>query len=78
MVSHALLCYFRFDIGEIIAQERVDIQADETLPELYVKLAKTGASILAGMIGKLPEVLSSSRSQERIGITYGNLYLLLY
>ncbi|XP_032670483.1 methionyl-tRNA formyltransferase, mitochondrial [Odontomachus brunneus] len=60
----------KFDIGEIITQERVNIQANETLPELYVKLAKTGANVLVSMIEKLPEVLLSSRPQERIGITY--------
>lgn len=36
-----------------------------------------GANILANVIGKLPQVLSLSRPQEKIGITYGNFYCLL-
>lgn len=74
-VLYALICYFRFDIGEIIAQAKVDILADETLPELYAELAKTGADVLVDVIGKLPKILSLSKPQERIGITYGNLSL---
>jgi methionyl-tRNA formyltransferase len=66
--------YSRFDIGDIVMQEKVNIHADETLPELYTKLAKTGANILVDVIRKLPHVLSSSRPQETIGITYGNLF----
>ncbi|KAH0947974.1 hypothetical protein HN011_006990 [Eciton burchellii] len=60
----------KFDIGDIVMQEKVNIHADETLPELYTKLAKTGANILVDVIRKLPHVLSSSRPQETIGITY--------
>lgn len=74
-----MLC--RFDIGEIVAQEKLNIHADETLPELHVKLAKMGANILVDVIGKLPQILSSSRPQEKIGITYGNItvfYLSFY
>ncbi|EFN79099.1 Methionyl-tRNA formyltransferase, mitochondrial [Harpegnathos saltator] len=59
----------KFDIGEIIAQERTDIHADETLPEVYAKLAKIGADVLVDVVRKLPEI-SSLRPQERIGITY--------
>lgn len=69
--SSLFYCYYRFDIGEIVAQEKVDIQAAETLPQLYAKLAKMGANVLIDVIGKLPQVLSSSRPQEKIGITYG-------
>lgn len=36
-----------------------------------------GANILVNVIGKLPQVLSLSRPQEKIGITYGNFYYLL-
>jgi len=75
--SSLFSCYCRFDIGEIVAQEKLDIHPDETLPELYVKLAKMGANILVNVIGKLPQVLSLSRPQEKIGITYGNFYYLL-
>ncbi|XP_014473705.1 PREDICTED: methionyl-tRNA formyltransferase, mitochondrial isoform X3 [Dinoponera quadriceps] len=60
----------KFDIGEVITQERINIHADETLPELHAKLARIGAKVLVSTIGKLPDILSSSRPQERIGITY--------
>ncbi|KAL6420003.1 hypothetical protein ACFW04_011017 [Cataglyphis niger] len=60
----------KFDIGEIVAQEKLDIHPDETLPELYVKLAKMGANMLVDVIRKLPQILSFSRPQEKIGITY--------
>lgn len=60
----------KFDIGEIVAQEKLDIHPDEILPELYVKLAKMGANILVDVIRKLPQILSFSRPQEKIGITY--------
>ncbi|XP_020294744.1 methionyl-tRNA formyltransferase, mitochondrial-like isoform X5 [Pseudomyrmex gracilis] len=60
----------KFDIGEIIIQEKVDIYPDETLPELYVKLAKVGANVLLCVIKQLPHILSLSKPQENIGITY--------
>ncbi|XP_077266069.1 methionyl-tRNA formyltransferase, mitochondrial isoform X2 [Temnothorax americanus] len=59
-----------FDTGDIVAQEKIDIHADETRPELNVKLAKLGANVLIDVIGKLPQVLSSSRPQGKVGITY--------
>ncbi|XP_011166430.2 methionyl-tRNA formyltransferase, mitochondrial [Solenopsis invicta] len=60
----------KFDTGDIVTQEKVDIHADETRPELDMKLAKLGANVLIDVIGKLPQVLSSSKSQEKSGITY--------
>ncbi|EZA61911.1 Methionyl-tRNA formyltransferase, mitochondrial [Ooceraea biroi] len=60
----------KFDIGDIVTQERLDIHADETLPELHAKLARMGANVLLDVIGKLPQVLSSARPQETAGITY--------
>lgn len=80
-ISLLFSCYCRFDIGEIVAQEKLDIHPDEILPELYVKLAKMGANILVDVIRKLPQILSFSRPQEKIGITYGNFtvfYLSFY
>ncbi|XP_071646363.1 methionyl-tRNA formyltransferase, mitochondrial isoform X1 [Temnothorax longispinosus] len=67
----------KFDTGDIVAQEKIDIHADETRPELNMKLAKLGANVLIDVIRKLPQVLSSSRPQGKVGITYGNLFLLL-
>ncbi|XP_072764719.1 methionyl-tRNA formyltransferase, mitochondrial isoform X2 [Anoplolepis gracilipes] len=60
----------KFDIGEIVVQKKLDIHPDETLPELHDKLAKMGANILIDVIGKLPKILSFSKSQEKTGITY--------
>lgn len=71
--GHSLLArYSRFDIGDVVRQEKLDIHADETLPELYGKLAGKGADVLVDVMGELPHVLASSRPQEEIGITYGN------
>ncbi|TGZ53431.1 Methionyl-tRNA formyltransferase, mitochondrial [Temnothorax longispinosus] len=60
----------KFDTGDIVAQEKIDIHADETRPELNMKLAKLGANVLIDVIRKLPQVLSSSRPQGKVGITY--------
>ncbi|XP_011865966.1 PREDICTED: methionyl-tRNA formyltransferase, mitochondrial isoform X2 [Vollenhovia emeryi] len=59
-----------FDTGDIVTQEKIDIHADETLPELKMKLAELGANVLIDAMGKLPQVLSSSRPQGKLGITY--------
>lgn len=72
--SSLSLCYCRFDIGDIVTQEKIDIHADETLPMLDMKLAKLGANALIDVIGKLPQVLSSSKPQGKLGITYGNFF----
>jgi len=42
-----------------------------------MKLAKLGANVLIDVIRKLPQILSSSKPQGKLGITYGNLLLLL-
>ncbi|KYN21043.1 Methionyl-tRNA formyltransferase, mitochondrial [Trachymyrmex cornetzi] len=60
----------KFDTGDIVTQEKIDIHADETRPELNMKLAKLGANVLIDVIGKLPQVLSSSRPQGKLGVTY--------
>ncbi|XP_071556094.1 methionyl-tRNA formyltransferase, mitochondrial isoform X1 [Temnothorax nylanderi] len=60
----------KFDTGDIVTQEKIDIHADETRPELNMKLAKLGANVLIDVIRKLPQVLSSSRPQGKVGITY--------
>ncbi|XP_011695587.1 PREDICTED: methionyl-tRNA formyltransferase, mitochondrial isoform X2 [Wasmannia auropunctata] len=62
----------KFDTGDIVTQEKIDIHADETSPELGMRLAKLGANVLIDVIGKLPQVLSSSRPQGKIGVTYVN------
>lgn len=62
---------FRFDIGEIIAQEQISITPDETLPELRAKLAKIGANLLVETIKKLPSILSNGRPQNETEATYG-------
>lgn len=62
---------YRFDIGDIIAQEETSIDLHETQPELYKKLALLGSKLLLKTMEKLPEVLSSSVRQNEDGITYG-------
>lgn len=72
MLTIYLLSFFRFDIGEIIAQEQTSIHPDETLPELRSKLAKIGANLLIETIKKLPSVLSNGRPQNEKEATYGS------
>ncbi|XP_035734439.1 methionyl-tRNA formyltransferase, mitochondrial-like [Vespa mandarinia] len=60
----------KFDIGEIIAQEQISINPDETLPELRAKLAKIGANLLVKTIEQLPLILSNGRPQNELEATY--------
>ncbi|XP_043285311.1 methionyl-tRNA formyltransferase, mitochondrial isoform X2 [Venturia canescens] len=60
----------KFDIGEILAQEEIPIHPDETMPELYTKLAKLGSDLLIKTVEKLPDVLHQGREQNSADATY--------
>lgn len=62
---------YRFDIGEIVTQERTEIHLHETLPELYSKLAKQGGNLIVHAIRKLPEILTHATPQDPTEVTYG-------
>lgn len=65
----------RFDVGSVLAQEKIDIQPDETYIELYEKLAKIGANALIDTITKLPDVLNTAKPQDEEKATYGGLQI---
>jgi len=60
----------KFDVGEILAQAETTIYPDETMPELYIKLATSGADLLIKTVEKLPGVLSTGRKQSEAEVTY--------
>ncbi|XP_024945331.1 methionyl-tRNA formyltransferase, mitochondrial isoform X2 [Cephus cinctus] len=53
----------KFDVGAIIAQQKVDIHPDETMPELYKKLSCMGADLLVSTVEQLPKVLTFGKPQ---------------
>ncbi|XP_053594412.1 methionyl-tRNA formyltransferase, mitochondrial isoform X1 [Microplitis demolitor] len=60
----------KFDIGDILAQQVVDIDPDETQPELYNKLSKIGADLLIETMKNLPDSLYSGKPQSEVNATY--------
>ncbi|XP_053997288.1 methionyl-tRNA formyltransferase, mitochondrial isoform X1 [Hylaeus anthracinus] len=60
----------KFDVGEIVLQEKINIGEHETLPELYARLAKLGATLLVNVLENLPQILQSARPQDEENVTY--------
>ncbi|CAL7940104.1 unnamed protein product [Xylocopa violacea] len=60
----------KFDIGEIILQKQINIDENETLPELTTKLAKLGANLLEKIFENLPSFLQSAKPQDDTNATY--------
>ncbi|XP_076749431.1 methionyl-tRNA formyltransferase, mitochondrial-like [Xylocopa sonorina] len=60
----------KFDVGEIVLQEQIAIDENETLPELNIKLAKLGANLLEKIFKNLPSFLQSAKPQDNINATY--------
>lgn len=54
-----------------MVQEETSIHPDETMPELYIKLANIGANLLIRTVEKLPGVLAHGREQSDAEATYG-------
>lgn len=65
------MLFIRFDIGSVIAQEKIVIDPDETYVELYEKLAILGANALTSTITQLPDVLNTAKPQLEDDVTYG-------
>lgn len=61
----------KFDIGEILAQEEVDISENTKMPELYIKLADVGAKLLVSCLENLTDRIRDAKPQPLDGITYG-------
>ncbi|XP_033214449.1 methionyl-tRNA formyltransferase, mitochondrial isoform X2 [Belonocnema kinseyi] len=63
----------RFDVGEVIAQEKTTVGPEETQPELYTKLARMGSKLLIKTVEKLPDVLCCGIPQSEESVTYGTV-----
>ena len=62
----------KFDVGEIVHQECVQIHADMKMKQLYTTLGKIGAENLVKTLESLPSSLSQAKPQPSTGVTYGN------
>ncbi|XP_063216946.1 methionyl-tRNA formyltransferase, mitochondrial isoform X3 [Bacillus rossius redtenbacheri] len=63
----------KFDIGDIVKQESCHIHRDETLPQLYGRLAALGAKVLVECLHDLPHCLTKAVPQPHGNSTYGYL-----
>ncbi|XP_012254108.2 methionyl-tRNA formyltransferase, mitochondrial [Athalia rosae] len=59
-----------FDIGEVLAQSKIEVRDDETMPELRTRMSQLGANLLLDTVRKLPNILESAKPQSNDGITY--------
>ncbi|XP_063216948.1 methionyl-tRNA formyltransferase, mitochondrial isoform X5 [Bacillus rossius redtenbacheri] len=60
----------KFDIGDIVKQESCHIHRDETLPQLYGRLAALGAKVLVECLHDLPHCLTKAVPQPHGNSTY--------
>ncbi|XP_076238450.1 methionyl-tRNA formyltransferase, mitochondrial isoform X2 [Calliopsis andreniformis] len=60
----------KFDIGDIVLQKQIDINENDTFPDLYIRLAKLGAELLGDTFNNLPELLASAKPQDNTNVTY--------
>ncbi|XP_063911518.1 methionyl-tRNA formyltransferase, mitochondrial-like isoform X1 [Zophobas morio] len=60
----------KFDVGEIVHQECVQIHADMKMKQLYTTLGKIGAENLVKTLESLPSSLSQAKPQPSTGVTY--------
>ncbi|PSN58275.1 hypothetical protein C0J52_00118 [Blattella germanica] len=60
----------KFDIGDIVCQERCPIYPTDTGPVLKSRLAEIGANLLFNALEQLPDCLERSIPQPDAGITY--------
>lgn len=75
-ITNYVFC--RFDVGEILSQKKVTINPDETQPELYQRLAKTGGELLIQGIEKLPDFIYSGKTQDDSEATYGRAFKIIW
>lgn len=60
----------KFDIGEVLAQRKIDVHPEETMPQLRDRMSRLGADLLLDTVEKLPTILESAHPQNEQGITY--------
>ncbi|XP_046739019.1 methionyl-tRNA formyltransferase, mitochondrial isoform X2 [Diprion similis] len=60
----------KFDIGEVVAQQKLNVHPDETMPELRHRMSRLGADLLMDTVEKLPDILDHAVPQSNEGITY--------
>ena len=62
---------YRFDVGNIVLQEKLSIEPQITSVELTDRLARIGASLLLECVSDLENNLEQSFQQPEEGITLG-------
>ncbi|XP_046416577.1 methionyl-tRNA formyltransferase, mitochondrial isoform X1 [Neodiprion virginianus] len=60
----------KFDIGEVVAQQKLNVHPDETMPELRDRMSRLGADLLIDTLKRLPDILDHAEPQSNEGITY--------
>ncbi|CAG9769280.1 unnamed protein product [Ceutorhynchus assimilis] len=60
----------KFDVGEILYQEKIAISHDIEMPELHEQLGKLGAKCLIDTLWNIDERLANSVPQPSEGVTY--------
>jgi methionyl-tRNA formyltransferase len=60
----------KFDVGDIINQESVEIHPNMKMRELYTTLGKLGANSLINTLETLPHSLCTAKPQPSDGVTY--------
>ena len=66
-----LFLIYRFDVGNIVLQEKLSIEPQITSVELTDRLARIGASLLLECVSDLENNLEQSFQQPEEGITLG-------
>ncbi|XP_017780867.1 PREDICTED: methionyl-tRNA formyltransferase, mitochondrial isoform X2 [Nicrophorus vespilloides] len=60
----------KFDVGEVLRQDSINIEEDVRMPELHQRLATLGADNLIETIKKLPDCLKEAVQQSKEGVTF--------
>lgn len=63
----------KFDIGDILLQEKVSINENMEMPELHKLLGELGAKSLVKTLADLPNYINHSKPQLIDNATYGKL-----
>lgn len=67
----------KFDIGEMLLQQEIEISNDIKMPELYNKLSILGANILINCLQDLNYYLENAKMQPSLGVTQGKYCIFL-
>ncbi|RZC32200.1 methionyl-tRNA formyltransferase, mitochondrial, partial [Asbolus verrucosus] len=60
----------KFDVGEIVSQESIQIHPDMKMGRLFTQLGTLGAANLIKTVASLPQNLSNAQPQPADGVTY--------